>query len=322
MDNTNGGDSVEAIFNDQALGSLKDAGLFKKIRNPFPVPVGFSNVSEHVSLVCTFGHRMALLQCPDTDTLDIFKSILGPYLVGGNEVLPTSDIVALQYHGDGYGVFVNSKPVFGQCDFPLARHFVLREIAISLAGRQQTSAIFHAGVVGTHEKVVVLAANSGSGKSTLTATLAAQGYIYHGDDLCCLVGNNCGVAPFPTRIGLKTGSWSLPDLKSFGIGDIKRTFVGDGHIKQVMPKSVADPSDTAKIAAFVFPAYSNDSEFKLTGLSKLDALQRLFSSGTRLTGRYPTIRPLTETLETVPAYELTYNQTYPAMNAIAELLAE
>ena len=198
----------------------------------------------------------------------------------------------------------------------------MREIAASLAGRQNVSATFHAGAIGTRSKAVVFPAGSGSGKSTLTASMAARGFVYYCDDQCALVGTKGRISAFPTKIGLKSGSWEVADLEDYRINEIEPTFAGDGYIKQVTPRVIADPADRPEIAAFVFPAYSEDAEFALVEISKLDALQRLFNSGARLAGRYPTIRPLAGALEKTPAYHLTYNNTVQAMDAVARLLEE
>jgi hypothetical protein len=322
-DKSGAGVPDDAMFSDQTMVGLEGAGLFKRVRLPFPVPVKYSKSSDHVSSLCRFGDRAVQLQCPEQEILDAIRASLGPLLDAGpvNQGT-TGDVVALQYHGDGFGVFVNARPVFGQCEFPLARHFVMREIAISLAGRAQVSAVFHAGAAGTREKTFVFAADSGSGKSTLTAALAANGFVYYSDDQVALVGEEGRIAAFPTRIGLKSGSWAVPELSSYGVESLAPAFVGDGYIKPLLPERVGDPGNKPQIAAFVFPAYSAQARFELTELSSLEAMQRLIASGSRLTGRYPTILPLVQTLARVPAYALTYNNTLQAMDAVSGLLAK
>ncbi|MEM6462347.1 MAG: hypothetical protein AAF724_10560 [Pseudomonadota bacterium] len=307
------------LFDSLLSEDLAAAGLFIKSRHVHPVPVSFSKSSRFVSLFCSRGERTAILECPNDEILDIFKFMLGKRITCEREPEGYADRISLQYHGDGFGVFVNSTPVFGQCEFPMARHVVMREIATSLAGRHRVSATFHAGAVGTNEKALVFAAPSGSGKSTLTAAAAVSGFTYLSDDQCAFVDGL--ISPFPTRIGLKAGSWDVADLHSYDLDSIEPSFVGDGYTKAVTPPVAADSSDLFRVAAFVFPAFDKIGSYSLVEVTKMEALQRLFDSGARLTGRYPTFRPLAETLAEVPAYSLTYNNTLQAIEAVADLLA-
>ncbi len=310
-----------SMIGEQALSGLQRAGLFNRIRYPFKVPVQFSKSTDHVSQICRFGSRTVQVQCPAPEVLDAIKVTLGPLLDDTSDKRDTDDVISLQFHGDGFGVFVNGRPIFGQCEFALARHYVMREIGISLAGRQHVSAAFHAGSAGTRDKAFVFAADSGSGKSTLTAALSANGFVYHSDDQVALFGQESRISSFPTRIGLKQGSWTVAEMGAYDIDNIEPTFVGDGYIKLVLPQIVGDPEIRPEIAAFVFPAFSADGPFEITRISGLEAMQRLVSSGGRLIGRYPTIRPLAQTLAKVPAYTLSYSNTVQAMDAVSDLLA-
>ena len=307
-------------LDDQIIDGLERAGLFNRIGYPFPFPVSYFKSARHVSQMCRLGDRMVELQCPEPMILDAIKMMLGPMLDDAPKRRETDDVIALQYHGDGFGVFVNQRPIFGQSEFAVARHLVMREIAISLAGRHRVSAAFHAGSAGTRNKAIVFAADSGSGKSTLTAALSANGYVYHCDDQVVLVGQEGRISSYPTRIGLKQGSWSVAELAPYDVEAIEPTFVGDGYVKLLQPPRIGDPAIQPKIAAFVFPAFSAEGQFEMTRLSGMEAMQRLISSGSRLIGRYPTIRPLAQTLARVPAYALSYSNTVQAMDAVSDIL--
>ncbi|MEM9280152.1 MAG: hypothetical protein AAGA76_16440 [Pseudomonadota bacterium] len=314
------GETRVSTIGDQALDDLERAGLFNRIRHPFPLPVTFAKSHRYVSQVYQFGARTVELQCPIPEILEALQATLGP-LLKQPSVEQDGDVISLQFHGDGFGVFANGKPVFGQCDFAYARHFVMREIAISLAGRKEVSATFHAGAAGTSDRAFIFAADSGSGKSTLTAALCANGFVYHNDDQVALVGGEGRISSFPTRIGLKQGSWSVVEMDAYNIDAIEPTFLGEGYAKLVLPEIVGEPEIRPEIAAFVFPAFSTDGPFELTRISGLEAMQRLITCGARLAGRYPTIRPLAQTMAKVPAYALGYSNTVQAMDAVSDLLA-
>lgn len=311
----------EPLVGEQAIGGLERAGLFNRVRYPFSVPVLFSKSARYVAQTCRFGARTVELQCPIPEIRDAINATLGPLIDGVSKGSVGQDAISLQFHGDGYGVFVNGRPIFGQCEFGLARHYIMRELATSLAGRKDVSATFHAGAVGTRNKAFIFSADSGSGKSTLTAALSANGFVYHCDDQVALVGKEGHISSFPTRISLKQGSWAVSEMNAYDIDAIEPTFIGDGYVKLVLPETRGDPDIRPEIAAFVFPAYSAEASFELRRISGLEAMQRLITSGARLSGRYPTIRPLAQTLAKVPAYTLSYNNTVQAMDAVSGLLA-
>ena len=198
---------------------------------------------------------------------------------------------------------------------------------ILVSGYLETNCIsvFHAGVIGNDDGVVVLSASSGSGKSTLTAALMAQGQTFFTDEVAILTKQHT-IRPAPGCIGLKPGSW--PKISEFcpELNDAYQHFRQDGkYVKYLAPKQLPKQNqylDGSPAKAIVFPKYSADHKDNLIQLDPVDALIRLTDAGyhTNLALDEMTVKHLIDWIQEVPAYELLVNDLAIATASVKSLL--
>lgn len=201
----------------------------------------------------------------------------------------------------------------------------LVELLLTLEHPQQrVLAYCHAAAVSRRGRSLLLPGSSGVGKSTLTAFLAANGFVYVGDDTIAIGEEDFSLLPLPTCLSLKSGSWrvleplypalaNLPTMNRFG-----RT------IRYVDPyQNYQAVASTMAPAAIVFPAYATGEPTRLSSLSPTETMIRLVGAHARLATPATEARlaQLIRFVEQTPAYELTYCELPGALQAIEDLLA-
>jgi hypothetical protein len=182
----------------------------------------------------------------------------------------------------------------------------------------------HAAGVSRRGRSLLIPGSSGVGKSTLTAFLVANGFTYLGDDMIAIGEEAMTLAPLPTCLSIKSGSWpvlepqypllpTLPTLSRYG-----------RSVRYIKPAGNYEALETAAApSAILFPAYVAGGErARLTGIRPLQAMIRLLGAHARLSS------PASEAklarwirfVELTPAYELHYAELPDAMQMIDDLL--
>lgn len=198
---------------------------------------------------------------------------------------------------------------------------------VLVTGYQETecTSVFHAGVVGNEEGVVVLSAGSGSGKSTLTAALTASGVKYFTDEVAVLT-NDKTIRPTPGCIGLKTGAWAAISNYYPEIYRLPTHLRQDGKaVKYITPGSIPNHQQMEKgsyAKALVFPKYSPNAKTRLSPITSADALVRLTDAGyhTNETLDHNTVAALVDWVKQIPVYKLEVNDLGEAVKLVKTLL--
>ncbi|MCG6863149.1 MAG: hypothetical protein LJE70_18035 [Chromatiaceae bacterium] len=115
----------------------------------------------------------------------------------------------LRAGGREYVLLRNRKEMHRDTLIGLIQGRLVMEVLQISYPNKEWLAVAHAGAVSDHRRAVVMPARSGSGKSTLTAALVHSGLSYFGDDIIPLTRKGPLAVSFPTRIGLKEGSWPV-----------------------------------------------------------------------------------------------------------------
>ena len=236
-----------------------------------------------------------------------------------------SHIIAVTYQNNAFEITDNDL-LIGSCRSvnevsPIVNARVL------VTGYQETkcTSVFHAGVVGDEDGVVVLSAESGNGKSTLTAALTASGVNYFTDEVAVLT-NNKTIRPTPGCIGLKSGAWAAISDYYPEIHRLPTHLRQDGKtVKYIAPRSIPTRHQLEKglyAKALVFPKYSPNSITKLSPIAPADALVRLTDAGyhTNDTLNHNTVSELVDWVRLLPAYKLEVNDLREAVKLVKTLL--
>ena len=183
---------------------------------------------------------------------------------------------------------------------------------------------FHAGVVGTDERCILLPAASGSGKSSLTAALVHRGFRYYSDEVALIERTTFRVPPMPLALCIKSTGWDLmtryyPDLETLPIhirNDRKR-------LRYVPPPAAAADQAPSPVSQIIFPQYKKNAQTELMPVTRSDALSRLMAECLALRRRLDqeNVRNLVRWIAGIDCYALTFSSLDEAVELVAQAAA-
>ncbi|MGI0119612.1 HprK-related kinase A [Zooshikella sp. RANM57] len=168
----------------------------------------------------------------------------------------------------------------GMAPFPLDHALPMLEWGTNwcVASQSHYYLMLHSAVVEYQGKGVLLPAWPGSGKSTLCAAFAMRGWRMLSDEFGLIDLETGLIQPFPKLIPLK--NQSIDVIRSFApdavVGPLfTKTRKGDvAHFRPPLT-SIAQSERQAKPRLVIFPQYQPETRFKLTEVTKAQALLRL-----------------------------------------------
>ena len=187
---------------------------------------------------------------------------------------------------------------------------------------------FHAGVVSTGSRCLLMPAAQGSGKTTLTAALARSGFRYFTDEIALLEEATLDALAVPLPLTVKPGSVAplapyYPELL-----DLPLQFRADEQeIRYLVPRPegrcTADEPPTP-IRWIVFPRYAPDGPTALRAIDKAEALRRLMDEclAVRRDLDRANVGALIEWLRGVDCFELPMSSLADAVNLLQGLCLE
>jgi hypothetical protein len=233
--------------------------------------------------------------------------------------------ILLQDSYDLNARFVSSELAMG--------HVYESLIRISYPKRQVVLSLHAAGVKKNHQ-CFALAGVSGVGKSTLSAFLAHSGWYLLGDDIVAIELHqsskpSLGLLPFPTAVGLKSGSWPAlaplyPELEHLPVLPY-----GEKLAKYLAIKAMHDqfaPSAPSFWDAIVLPQYKSNIENSnkkraMKPLTPAEGLRGLLTAGMSLFGA-PTVAEIDRTLNALiglPCFSIEYSNFDEALACLNDL---
>ena len=144
----------------------------------------------------------------------------------------------------------------------------------SLATRNASSLIFHAGVAEKNGRAVIIPGLSGQGKSTLSAGLALRGWRYLSDEFAMVDLDTLDVIPYPRPVSLK--NQSIEVIRAFApeagvTTPMEGTHKGTVAYVPPQPSWIERMDERAKPGAIVFPHYGPDSEPRIEAIAHPEA---------------------------------------------------
>ena len=205
-------------------------------------------------------------------------------------------------------------------------------IRMSYPNRQVVLTL-HAAGVEKNQQCLALAGVSGVGKSTLSAFLARSGWVLLGDDIVAIELHqsdkpSLGLLPFPTAVGLKSGSWPTlaplyPELEH-----LPALPYGGKLAKYLAIKASHDrfaPSTPSFWDAIILPQYVSNTENSkkrvVKPLTPAEGLRGLLTAGMSLFGA-PTVAEVDHALHALiglPCFSIEYSNFDEALACLNDL---
>jgi Coenzyme PQQ synthesis protein D (PqqD) len=200
-----------------------------------------------------------------------------------------------------------------------ARAILLQEIIRRTNDQQEWLSILHAGACGKNSSCVIFPAASHSGKSTLAAVMMERGLSFYADDSVGVETGSLQIPCMPFGVAIREGSWNLIGNKFPGFlhSPIWRRF-GE-NIRFLYPSVDASP---AQAVAIVFTTYRCEAAFSVRRLNTLETLLGLQQSGFWIDAERDCVASFLKWLQSMPCYELTYDDADRACDFIEGFLKE
>jgi hypothetical protein len=202
------------------------------------------------------------------------------------------------------------------------RHELVYEIAKSSYPDSEWLVFLHAGAISDDKHCILLPGNPFCGKSTLTASLTLEGLHYICEDIAPIARRSWSVCPVQTRICLREGGWRVLSQQHPGIKSVQGGRRWRKQLRYLTPPKALKQSQFS-VHCIVFPEYIPDQTFQFTPISSEDKLTRLIQTGAWFGDslNQEWIEELLEWIESTPGYQLRYQNTQEAVDAIRNLLA-
>ena len=262
------------------------------------------------------------LRCTDLAQDELLHPVFA-HLADG----PTTDSTdfAVVGHPGRIVVYRDRQPIGVCAELEALAPLMYGLVWLALADRHGFFLDIHAGVLGTPEGCILLAAPPGGGKSTLTAALMHAGFPYFSDEVALLDEADFHVTPFPMALC----------VKSFGVDPVAVLFPevrnlpwhhrSDGKRVTYLPPppgSLPPPGTRQKVRAVLFPRFEAGAATPCREVSVMEALKLLVDQWVAISKRLEPrhIRAVVGWLGAIPCHELVYGSTDAAIFAVRSLL--
>ncbi len=173
----------------------------------------------------------------------------------------------------GYAVFQDRLPVLRIGELAGVAPALKAHLVQTILARPDYRLAVHTAAVAKDGRVLLLPGDSGSGKTTLAAALIARGFSFLGDDTVVLESGDLRVRPIPFALAVKAGAWDLLTPYHPRLPELPVDCRPDGKVvRYLRPAHIA--IEALPAAWMVFPGWSGGTKPRLTGLSRVAALQR------------------------------------------------
>jgi hypothetical protein len=212
------------------------------------------------------------------DLAELAKGLLSPALAD-EAAADTSPLML--HHIDGTFLLAGPNRVLAEThpglDAALAVELLLVDLAIR---RTPHLAALHAALLGHGSAGLLITGVSGAGKTTLSATLAASGWRYGGDERVLLSADATTVIPLPTAPCVKTGA--VPALRRFFPAlDRAAEHPRAGRSVRYLNLPATEQSPMT-VRAVVFPERTDAAVPALHEIAPLEGLRRLMNQCLRV----------------------------------------
>jgi HprK-related kinase A len=276
-------------------------------------PVGFLIGSDFAAPIAALNALYATYPRPDPDFTDMRVQ-----LEAGNTL---RRYIRPQLHIRGDYTIPDALPL------PLEQGLLAAEMAMNLqvALGWRRHLLLHASAVEHKGAVVLMSGASGSGKSTLAAMLGQQeGWRLFGDEFSLIAPNDGQAWPFPRPISLKNAAIDVIEAMApadrFGprlVGTPK------GDIRHLVPRAnaLAAMAVPAPPRLLLFPRFG--SAAAVEAMLPSEAFVRLTEASTNYVALGEAgFTALTQLVQSVPAFAISYDSGAAGMAIVAELLAK
>lgn len=311
---------IEAISLFEAtIESWGQAGLLDATPQPFadvlPHRVPQSNAGHSYY---SLGERCVVIRSESRRISQQVEAILSPYRSARPaQSVAIVDVLAVE---NQFMVFCDRVPTWRLANEDEARYLIIRECIEALCDPIEVAAIFHAGCAFINGKGVLLAGETGHGKSTLTLGLVEAGCTYVADDMVALHRDGMSAIALPLVAGLKAGSLDLPAIRRL----LSRALGGSPSprpdVTYLLPDDCAVAGSRIQVNAIILPEYKARGQLSVEKVAPEDALAQILTSGTELSRRSRTIKPLARLLNQVPSYSLKFSDLEGARQVCLRLL--
>jgi hypothetical protein len=270
-----------------AVGQFADAGLLAGTSPPeSPPPVALPSP------------RSGPPPAPPTDTLTLFGQLaalafaltvprgLAPLATGMLSPMltarPAPEALSLTLHAmDDVFVLATPERVLGETAPGVDAAVALEMLLIDLAVRHTPHlTMLHAALLGRGGSGVLITGVSGAGKTTLSATLAASGWRYGGDERVLLSTDAATIIPLPTSPCVKPGALASLTHLFPALDTVPEHPRAGRRIRYLaLPAGDATPMTVRTV---VFPERAAGASPSVEEIAPLDGLRRLMEQCLRV----------------------------------------
>ena len=305
------------------IAAWREAGFIGSA--PYPVESGATNylpagMAGDFATYCLSQDRSVSVVCDDEFLGDVLQGILAPLKseVRGKAVVR----ISVGHHSrNEFEIWYNSLRMAVCNSVGEARRLALQAILIALYGRDKIAAILHASAIAIAGKGVVLAGATGYGKSTLAARFATRGATYLGDDLIALAPDGTTILAFPIAASIKRGSWERisEDFPQLLASEVFRFGQREVRYLDLLRGSDIGVSGYS-VGSIFFPKFGDGFALSCSRLSSEECFAQLVMSGSEVTGKRRSIKPLAQFTNFISAFQINYGNVDDAVDEISAIV--
>lgn len=250
---------------------------------------------------------------------DLAAGLLSPML----SAQPLPGALSLSVHAveDAF-LLATPAQVLAETGSGLDAAVALELLLVDLAVRRTPHlTMLHAALLGRGRSGVLITGLSGAGKTTLSATLAAAGWRYGGDERVLLSADAATVIPLPTAPCVKPGA--LPGLcRLFPALEAAAEHPRAGRRIRYLPLPATDPAPMA-VRTVAFPERAAGASPTLHEIAPLEGLRRLMEQCLRVPAGFGAaeMQRLLDWHDSLTYVGLRYEEAATAVPLLERLLA-
>jgi hypothetical protein len=252
---------------------------------------------------------------------DLMAPILG-YLADSS-VEDADHVMDIVANDDGYLIIADNRVVETANSPADAVVMAFREITELGCRREDWLVILHSGGVAWQGQGIVLPSSGGAGKTTLTAALIQYGFDYINDDVIPLERGTGNLIPVPVNLCIKSGSWPLLQPLYPGLEQLRCFGRNNLQVKYLPPPAAAIGARSHTPRYLIIPSRIDGTAPILESVSPAEGLRAIIEGESLLPQplKPADVKELTEWVDNLICYRLTYDKLEPAVQAIARLVA-